>query len=71
MPERNILRYCVILTAVFVAAVLAGFYAPIPGFGGQVRQANKMFFLVALPLVILVAFIETVLMFSMGGVPPH
>jgi stage II sporulation protein M len=31
MPERNIPQYCVILTAVFVAATLAGFYAPIPG----------------------------------------
>lgn len=31
MPERNIPLYCVVLTAVFVAASLAGFYAPIPG----------------------------------------
>jgi stage II sporulation protein M len=31
MPERNILRNVVILSAVFVAASLAGFYAPIPG----------------------------------------
>ena len=31
MPERNIPRYCVILTALFVAATLAGFYAPMPG----------------------------------------
>jgi stage II sporulation protein M len=31
MPERNVLRYCVILTALFVVAALAGFYAPIPG----------------------------------------
>jgi len=30
MPERNIPRYCEILSAVFVAATLAGFYAPIP-----------------------------------------
>jgi stage II sporulation protein M len=31
MPERNIPRYVVILTGVFIAATLAGFYAPIPG----------------------------------------
>jgi len=31
MPERNIIRYVVSLTAVFVAAFLLGFYAPIPG----------------------------------------
>jgi hypothetical protein len=31
MPERNIPRNVVILTAVFVAAFLDGFYAPIPG----------------------------------------
>ena len=31
MPERNITRYCVIITAVFVAATLVGFLAPIPG----------------------------------------
>ena len=31
MPERNILRYVVILSALFVAAALAGFYVSIPG----------------------------------------
>lgn len=31
MPERNIARYIIILTSVFVAAFLAGFLAPIPG----------------------------------------
>jgi stage II sporulation protein M len=31
MPERNILRYVVSLTALFVAASLLGFLAPIPG----------------------------------------
>jgi stage II sporulation protein M len=31
MPERNITRYCVIITAFFVAATLVGFLAPIPG----------------------------------------
>jgi stage II sporulation protein M len=31
MPERNIARYVVSLTALFVTAFLAGFLAPIPG----------------------------------------
>ena len=31
MPERNIPLYVVSLTAVFIAAFLAGFLAPIPG----------------------------------------
>ena len=31
MPERNIARYVVSLTALFVVAFLAGFLAPIPG----------------------------------------
>ena len=31
MPKRNIPRYAVILTAVFFAASLLGFFAPIPG----------------------------------------
>ena len=31
MPERNIPRYVVFLTALFVTAFLAGFLAPIPG----------------------------------------
>ena len=31
MPEWNIVRYVVFLTALFVAAFLAGFLAPIPG----------------------------------------
>ncbi|MGB7970809.1 MAG: stage II sporulation protein M [Candidatus Deferrimicrobiaceae bacterium] len=31
MPERNIPRYIVFLTVLFVAAILAGFLAPIPG----------------------------------------
>ncbi|HBX43429.1 MAG TPA: hypothetical protein DEH27_06395 [Deltaproteobacteria bacterium] len=31
MPERNIPRYIVSLTALFVFAFLAGFLAPIPG----------------------------------------
>ncbi|MGB3097003.1 MAG: stage II sporulation protein M [Candidatus Deferrimicrobiaceae bacterium] len=31
MPERNIPRYIVFLTALFVSAFLAGFLAPIPG----------------------------------------
>jgi stage II sporulation protein M len=31
MPERNIPRYVVILTALFVSASLTGFFAPIPG----------------------------------------
>ncbi|NNG47342.1 MAG: hypothetical protein HKM86_09570, partial [Deltaproteobacteria bacterium] len=31
MPERNIPRYVVSLTAVFIAAFLTGFLAPIPG----------------------------------------
>jgi stage II sporulation protein M len=37
------------------------------GFGGQVRHAVKIFFLVAFPLFILAALIETVLISSMGG----
>jgi hypothetical protein len=31
MPERNITRYVVFLTVLFVSAILAGFLAPIPG----------------------------------------
>ena len=31
MPERNIIRYVVSLTALFFAALLAGFLVPIPG----------------------------------------
>jgi len=31
MPERNIPRYTVILSALFVTAFLLGFLAPIPG----------------------------------------
>ncbi|MEJ2231017.1 MAG: stage II sporulation protein M [Nitrospirales bacterium] len=31
MPERNIPRYIVILSALFVASCLLGFFAPIPG----------------------------------------
>ena len=37
------------------------------GFGHQVRHAIKMFFLVAFPLFILAALIETFLIYSMGG----
>jgi stage II sporulation protein M len=37
------------------------------GFGNQVRHAIRMFFLVAFPLFILAALIETVLISSMGG----
>jgi stage II sporulation protein M len=36
------------------------------GFGDQVRHANRMFFLVAFPLFILAALIETFLIFTMG-----
>ena len=39
------------------------------GFGNQVIHAIRMFFLVAFPLFILAALIETFLIFSMGGVP--
>jgi len=31
MPERNIPRYVVILSALFIASTLLGFFAPIPG----------------------------------------
>ena len=31
MPERNIIRYVVSLTALFIAAFLIGFIGPIPG----------------------------------------
>jgi stage II sporulation protein M len=31
MPERNIIRYVVFLTVLFIAASLTGFLAPIPG----------------------------------------
>jgi hypothetical protein len=31
MPERNIPRYVAILSVLFVASCLIGFYAPIPG----------------------------------------
>ena len=31
MPERNITRHIVLLTALFVSALLTGFLAPIPG----------------------------------------
>jgi uncharacterized membrane protein SpoIIM required for sporulation len=41
------------------------------GFGFQVRHAIRVFFLVAFPLFILAAFIETFLIFSMGGVVPR
>ncbi len=37
------------------------------GFGDQVIHAIRMFFIVAFPLFILAAFIETFLIFSMGG----
>ncbi len=37
------------------------------GFGHQARHAIRMFFLVAFPLFILAALIETVLIISMGG----
>ena len=41
------------------------------GFGDQVRHAIRMFFRVAFPLFILVALIETFLIFSMGGGVPR
>jgi uncharacterized membrane protein SpoIIM required for sporulation len=41
------------------------------GFGNQVIHAIRMFFLVAFPLFILAALIETFLIFSMGGVVPR
>jgi stage II sporulation protein M len=41
------------------------------GFGDQVRHAIKMFFLVAFPLFVLAALIETFLIFSMGGGVPR
>jgi stage II sporulation protein M len=41
------------------------------GFGDQVRHAIKMFFLVAFPLFIFAALIETFLIFSMGGGVPR
>lgn len=78
MPERNIPRYCVILTALFVAATLAGFYAPIPGkrellgdlmasFGPFLELSPwRMFFLVAFPLFVFAALIETILIFILG-----
>jgi stage II sporulation protein M len=37
------------------------------GFGDQVRHGIKMYFMIAFPLFILAALIETFLMFSMGG----
>jgi uncharacterized membrane protein SpoIIM required for sporulation len=39
------------------------------GFGYQVRHAIRMFFKIAFPLFILAAFIETFLIYSMGGIP--
>ena len=41
------------------------------GFGEQVKHATKMFFLVAVPLFILAALIETFLIISMGGGAPR
>ncbi len=41
------------------------------GFGYQVRHAIRMFFLVAFPLFILAALIETALIISMGGGVPR
>jgi stage II sporulation protein M len=48
MPERNIPRHCVILTALFVAATLAGFYAPMQGrlaLFGTLKDFFKPFFM--------------------------
>ena len=39
------------------------------GFGNQVIHAIRMFFKVAFPMFVLAALIETVLIFSIGGVP--
>jgi stage II sporulation protein M len=39
------------------------------GYGYHVRHAIRMFFLVAFPLFILAALIETFLIYSIGGVP--
>ena len=41
------------------------------GAGGQVIHAIRMFFLVAFPLFILAALIETFLIISMGGGAPR
>jgi hypothetical protein len=41
------------------------------GFGDQVRHAIRMFFLVAFPLFILAALIETFLIFTMVGDVPR
>lgn len=42
-----------------------------PGFSYQVRHAIRMFFLVAFPLFLLAAVIETVLIFTIEGGVPH
>ena len=39
------------------------------GFGNQVIHGIRMFFFIAFPLFILAALIETVLIYSMGGIP--
>ena len=41
------------------------------GAGGQVRHAVTMYFMVAFPLFILAALIETFLIISMGGGAPR
>jgi uncharacterized membrane protein SpoIIM required for sporulation len=60
MPERNIPRYVVILSSLFVASCLLGFFAPIPGkreligdlmasFGPYIELSHwKMFFFLLL-----------------------
>jgi stage II sporulation protein M len=40
-------------------------------FGDQVRHAIRMYFMVAFPLFVVVALIETILILSMGGVVPR